>query len=100
MVPGFFQKVSVHLLDTVLVVGRTVSRAGVGKILQVYKDPIPLQLLDCQDMADGEGGKQGSFHRAFSSSASTSRLLFSCAFCASSRSNNCISLNQIETPSK
>jgi len=69
-------KVSVHLLDTVLVVGRTVSRAGVGKILQVYKDPIPLQLLDCQDMADGEGGKQGSFHRAFSSSASTNRNAF------------------------
>lgn len=58
---------SVHLLDTVLVVGRTVSRNGSGKILQVYKDPIPLSQLECIDLTDGEGGKQGSFHRAFSS---------------------------------
>jgi len=60
-------KVSVHLLDTVLVVGRTVSRNGAGKIIQVYKDPIPLVQLECIDLTDGEGGKQGSFHRAFSS---------------------------------
>lgn len=58
-------KVTVVLLDTVLVVGRTVSRPGIGKIIQVYRDPIPLHCLGCVDLLDGEAVRPGSFHRAF-----------------------------------
>jgi len=59
-------KVCVYLLDTALVVGRPVSRPGVGRVVQVYRDPIPMDSLRCQDLADGEAVKPGSFHRSFS----------------------------------
>jgi len=58
-------KVYVSLMDTVLVLGRCVTRPGIGRIIQVYRDPIPLPCLGCQDIADGEAVKPGSFHRAF-----------------------------------
>jgi len=58
-------KVYVSLLDTVLVVGRCVTRPGIGRVIQVYRDPIPLPCLGCTDIADGEATKPGSFHRAF-----------------------------------
>jgi len=43
-----------------------VSRPGIGKIVQVYREPIPTSSLVCTDLADGEAVKPGSFHRAFS----------------------------------
>ncbi len=72
-------KVTVILLDTVMVVGRTVSRPGIGKIIQVrhqltinqlmnrsinqvYRDPIPLHCLGYVDLADAEAVKPASFH--------------------------------------
>jgi len=58
-------KVYVSLMDTVLVLGRCVTRPGIGRVIQVYRDPIPLSCLGCQDIADGEAVKPGSFHRAF-----------------------------------
>jgi len=59
-------KVLVYLLDTALVVGRQVSRAGQGKVTQVYREPIPVVNLLCQDLTDGESSNRpGSFHRAF-----------------------------------
>jgi len=59
-------KVTVCLLDTALIVGRQVSRPGIGKVVQVYREPIPTPSLICYDLADGEAVKPGSFHRAFS----------------------------------
>ena len=62
-------KVLVYLLDTALVVGRQVTRPGVGKVTQVYREPIPTSHLVCQDLTDGETGaasRPASFHRAFS----------------------------------
>jgi len=66
-------KVQVYLLDTALVVGRQVTRQGLGKVTQVYREPIPTSHLVCQDLTDGENStganRQGSFHRAFSNQA-------------------------------
>jgi len=62
-------KVYVSLMDTVLVVGRCVTRPGIGKVIQVYRDPIPLVCLGCLDITDGEAVKPGSFHRAFTNQA-------------------------------
>jgi len=59
-------KVSVFLLDTGLVVGRSVTRPGIGKVVQVFREPILMEYLQCQDLADGEALKSGSFHRHFS----------------------------------
>ena len=62
-------KVLVYLLDTALVVGRQVSRPGVGKVTQVYREPLPTCHLVCQDLTDGEtsgASRPASFHRAFS----------------------------------
>jgi len=59
-------KVSVFLLDTGLVVGRTVTRPGIGKVVQVFREPIHMEYLQCEDLVDGEATKQGSFHRHFS----------------------------------
>lgn len=69
-------KVMVCLVDTALIVGRQVSRPGIGKVVQVYREPIPTNHLICTDLADGEAVKPGSFHRAFSSSQNTSRNAF------------------------
>ena len=67
-------KVLVYLLDTALVVGRQVTRQGVGKVTQVYREPIPTCHLICQDLTDSDtsaAARQGSFHRAFSSQAAS-----------------------------
>jgi len=60
-------KVLVYLLDSALVVGRQVTRQGIGKITQVYREPIPTPNLVCVDLTDGESSsnRPGSFHRAF-----------------------------------
>jgi len=68
-------KVTVCLVDTALIVGRQVSRPGIGKVVQVYREPIPTTSLICTDLADGEAVKPGSFHRAFSNQ-NTSRNAF------------------------
>ena len=68
-------KVTVCLVNTALIVGRQVSRPGIGKVVQVYREPIPTNNLLCIDLADGEAVKPGSFHRAFSNQ-STSRNAF------------------------
>ena len=68
-------KVTVCLVDTALIVGRQVSRPGIGKVVQVYREPIPTTSLICTDLADGEDVKPGSFHRAFSNQ-NTSRNAF------------------------
>eukprot|EP00092_Neocalanus_flemingeri_P040148 GFUD01043732.1.p1 GENE.GFUD01043732.1~~GFUD01043732.1.p1 ORF type:complete len:829 (-),score=244.19 GFUD01043732.1:674-3160(-) len=69
-------KVMVCLVDTALIVGRQVTRPGIGKVVQVYREPIPTNSLVCTDLADGEAVKPGSFHRAFSSTQNTSRNAF------------------------
>jgi len=69
-------KVMVCLVDTALIVGRQVSRPGIGKVVQVYREPIPTTSLVCTDLADGEAVKPGSFHRAFSTTSNTSRNAF------------------------
>jgi len=68
-------KVMVCLVNTALIVGRQVSRPGIGKVVQVYREPIPTTNLVCTDLADGEAVKPGSFHRAFSNQ-NTSRNAF------------------------
>jgi len=68
-------KVMVCLVNTALIVGRQVSRPGIGKVVQVYREPIPTNNLLCIDLADGEAVKPGSFHRAFSNQ-NTSRNAF------------------------
>jgi len=59
-------KVMVCLMNTAFIVGRQVSRPGIGKVVQVIREPIPTSNLVCTDLADGEAVKPGSFHRAFS----------------------------------
>lgn len=56
-------KVSVYLLDTALVVGRQVTRSGVGPVVQVFREPVPTHALAVLDLAEGESTKPGSFHR-------------------------------------
>ena len=50
-------KVMVCLVNTALIVGRQVSRPGIGKVVQEYREPIPTTNLVCTDLADGEGGE-------------------------------------------
>jgi hypothetical protein len=55
-------KVSVYLLDSALVVGRLVTRSGVGPVVQVFREPVPTHRLTVSD--EGESvAKTGSFHR-------------------------------------
>ena len=56
-------KVSVYLLDSALVVGRQVTRSGVGQVVQVFREPVPVHALAVADLAEGESTKPGSFHR-------------------------------------
>jgi len=68
-------KVLVYLLDTALVVGRQVTRQGLGKVTQVYREPIPTCHLVCHDLIDGDTSatsrQGGSFHRAFTNQAAS-----------------------------
>merc|ERR1719447_1389954 len=56
-------KLSVHLLDSALVVGRLVTRSGVGQVVQVFREPVATHRLEVTDLSEGEVAKPGSFHR-------------------------------------
>lgn len=56
-------KVSVYLLDSALVVGRLVTRSGVGQVVQVFREPVETHRLEVVDLSEGEIIKPGSFHR-------------------------------------
>ena len=56
-------KLSVHLLDSALVVGRLVTRSGIGQVVQVFREPVATHRLEVTDLSEGEVAKPGSFHR-------------------------------------